>query len=367
MERKTPLFGRHKALGCAFTSFAGYMLPVQYTGIAEEHMAVRKNAGLFDVSHMGELFLCGGDALRNLNIILTNDFTSMADGAVRYSLICNEHGGIEDDLTVFRISKDRFLIVPNAANRIKVFELIASHIQGDVIIKDESDDYALLALQGPKSHGILSKLTDAASIPAKNYSFINEASLAGAPCIISRTGYTGEVGYEVFCSPEDAPGLWDVLLQEGGKDGLVPCGLGARDTLRIEAAMPLYGCEIDGETTPFEAGLAFAVKMSKPEFIGKAALEGKRAPGRVRVGLKAVGKGIARGGCPVFRDKKLVGATTSGTYLPYLAGAYAMAYVSISDAACGAAVDVETRGRMILHEIVPLPFYSRSPVENDSA
>jgi aminomethyltransferase len=269
MELKTPLFDQHMAYGCTFVSFAGYSLPLHYTDISEEHMAVRHNAGLFDVSHMGEIVLYGDDALKNLNYIFTNDFIGMPDGAVRYSLICNEHGGVVDDLTVYRILEDRYLIVPNASNRKKVFDFITSHLQGDVVIKDESYNYALLALQGPKSRVILSKQANEANIPENYYTFKCKADVSGASCIISRTGYTGELGYEIFCSTDSAKGLWHALLEEGKSDGLVPCGLGARDTLRLEAGMPLYGHEMNEETTPFEAGLAFAVKMSKPDFIGK--------------------------------------------------------------------------------------------------
>ena len=356
MELKTPLIEQHIALGCTLTSFAGFSLPVYYTGIAEEHMAVRRNAGLFDISHMGEIIIYGDDALKNNNYIFTNDFIGMPDGAVRYSLICNKDGGVIDDLTVYRFSEDRYLTVPNAANRKKVFEHISSNIQGRVNIKDESDNYALIALQGPKSRAILSRLSDEANIPKDYYSFKDKADVAGSSCVISRTGYTGESGYEIFCSPDNAARLWQALLEAGEKDGLVPCGLGARDTLRLEAGMPLYGHELSEEITPFEAGLDFAVKMTKPDFIGKAALEKRGAPCKIRVGLKVIGRGIVREDCPVYIDKTRIGQTTSGTYLPYLGGAYAMAYINTSEAAIGSFVDVEVRNRMVPSEIVPLPF-----------
>jgi len=352
MGLKTPLFEEHKALGATFTEYAGYTLPVQYADVAEEHMAVRGSAGLFDVSHMGELILRGAGALANLNYICTNDFTDMTDGSARYSLICNDHGGTVDDIIVYRFSNTRYFIVCNAANRQKVFEHLASHLQGSVFIKDDSEKYAQLALQGPKSRDILLKLTDKENIPQKYYSFIEDAAIAGISCLISRTGYTGEHGYEILCTPDSAVKLWRGLLDAGS----LPCGLGARDTLRLEAGMPLYGHEIDENITPFEAGLGFAVSMSKTDFIGKEAL---KSPRRIRAGLKVTGKGIIREGCPVLKNETETGIATSGTWLPYLKGAYAMALVNISDSAIGTSVEADVRGRRVPAEIVPLPFYKR--------
>ena len=357
METKTPLYERHVSLGGKPVPFAGYLLPVQYSDVIPEHMAVRERAGLFDVSHMGELILTGSDALANLNRIFTNDFTSMADGRVRYSPLCNENGGIVDDMIVYRFSQERYMVVPNASNRRKVMDFVSAHIMGDAALVDASDAFAQIALQGPRAEVILSKLTDAANIPSKYYTFKDNVQVAGVACLLSRTGYTGEAGFELYCNPTDAIALWDALLAAGAPEGLIPCGLGARDTLRLEAAMPLYGHEMTDDINPFEAGLSFAVKMAKPDFIGKSALLAAGAPQRVRVGLRVTGRGIVREHCPVFMNGEPVGETTSGTFLPYLSGAYAMALVSLSAAAVGTALEAEVRGRKIAAEVVALPFY----------
>ena len=357
MELKTPLYDRHVRLGGRIVPFAGYLLPVQYTDVIPEHMAVRERAGLFDVSHMGELFLTGADALANLNYLFTNDFTSMADGRVRYSPLCNDDGGIVDDMIVYRFSQTKYMIVPNASNRHKVYAFLSARLTGDAVLVDASDDYAQIALQGPLAETILAKLTGAANIPAKYYTFLDNATVAGVTCLVSRTGYTGEPGFELYCNGADAGKLWDAVLEAGAPEGLLPCGLGARDTLRLEASMPLYGHEMSDDISPLEAGLSFAVKMAKPDFIGKAALLAKGEPQRIRVGLKVTGRGIVREHCPVFFNGEQVGETTSGTHLPYLNGAYAMALVSLPASALGTAVEAEVRGRRIAMEIVKLPFY----------
>lgn len=357
MEKRTPLYDRHVSYGGKMVSFADYLLPVQYSDIAPEHLAVRERAGLFDVSHMGEIIISGPDALANLNYIFTNDFTDMIDGRVRYSPICNENGGIVDDMIVYRFSHDRYMAVPNAANRQKVVDFISGRLSGAAKLEDVSESFAQIALQGPNSRDILSSLTDANNIPAKYYTFIDNAQVSGVTCLVSRTGYTGELGYELYCRPDDAVKLWDSLMEAGKADGLIPCGLGARDTLRLEAAMPLYGHEMNDEISPLETGLDFAVKMSKQDFIGKSALISRGTPRVARVGLKVTGRGIVREHCPVYMDGEKIGETTSGTYLPYLSGAYAMALVNVSGSAEGTAVEAEVRGRRIAAEVVKLPFY----------
>ena len=357
MGISTTLYEQHKALGGTFTEFAGYSLPVMYTGITEEHLAVRRSAGLFDVSHMGEIVIKGEDVLANLNNILTNDFTDMRDGAVRYTLMCNEQGGVIDDLVVYSFSPSRFLLVPNAVNTGKVFDFLVARLTGNTYAKDCSKEYGQIALQGPKSRGILAKITDGKTIPSGYYSFVQDSEVGGICCTISKTGYTGESGFELFCQADKTPDLWAALLAAGKDDGLITCGLGARDTLRLEAGMPLYGHEISEDISPLEAGLGSFVKMSKPDFIGKKALLDRGAPERIRVGLKVTGKGIIRENCPVFKDGKKIGIATSGTYLPYLGGAYAMALIGISDTAAGTSVCAEVRGRLVPAEIVPLPFY----------
>ena len=243
MELKTPLYDAHVKAGGKIVPFAGFLLPVQYekTGVIKEHMAVRTQAGLFDVSHMGEVLCKGKDALANLQKILTNNFDNMVDGQARYSLMCNEKGGVVDDLIVYKKGENDYFIVVNAANREKDFNWMLEHKFGDVEFTNVSDDYAQLALQGPKAMEILRKLTKEESIPQKYYHAVFNGEVAGIPCIVSKTGYTGEDGVELYLESKYAEQMWDKLLEAGAQEGLVPCGLGARDTLRMEAAMPLYG------------------------------------------------------------------------------------------------------------------------------
>lgn len=361
MERKTPLYDRHVAAGGKIVPFAGYLLPVQYrTGVIAEHMATRTKAGLFDVSHMGEVVYTGRDALRNLNHVLTNDFTNMQDGQVRYSPMCNEDGGVVDDLIVYKYNDEKYMVVVNAANREKDADWMRARLFGAVEFADVSDGLAQLALQGPRSREILLSLADEAAVPAKYYSFVAEGAVGGIACAISQTGYTGEHGYELYTAAENAPRLWDLLLEAGAPHGLIPCGLGARDTLRLEAAMPLYGHEMDETVDPLEAGLGFAVKLQKEDFVGKAALVAKGAPARKRVGLKVTGRGIIRENAAVFAGGEQIGCTTSGTHCPYLGHAVAMALVDAKRAEIGAPVEAEVRGRRIAAEIVALPFYKKS-------
>lgn len=358
MDLKTPLYESHVALGGKMVPFAGYLLPVQYTDVIAEHMAVRKQAGLFDVSHMGEVIISGPDALFNINNLFTNDFTNMQDGRVRYSPMCNEEGGVVDDLIVYRMAGDQYFVVINAANRHKDVEWIKNHLTGDVVFHDVSDSYAQIALQGPKSRAILAKVAKEEEIPAKYYTFTECMAVADAACLVSQTGYTGEHGYEIYCKPGDAYGIWNALLAAGKEDGLIPCGLGARDTLRLEAAMPLYGHEMDDTISPLETGLDFGVKMQKEDFIGKKAIVEKGEPKIKRVGLKVTGRGIVREHCNVYIADKKIGETTSGTHCPYLGGAYAMALIDQAYAAVGTAAEAEVRGRKVQVEIVPLPFYT---------
>ena len=264
MELKTPLYDAHVKAGGKIVPFGGYLLPVQYeTGVIKEHMAVRTQAGLFDVSHMGEGLWEGKDALANLQMLLTNNFDNMVDGQARYSPMCNENGGTVDDLIVYKKSEEHYFIVVNAANKDKDFQWMLDHQFGDVTFTDVSDRWAQLALQGPKAMEILRKLTEEACIPKKYYHAVFGAEVAGIPCIVSKTGYTGEDGVELYLDSSNAEKMWDILLENGKEEGLIPCGLGARDTLRMEAAMPLYGHEMDDEVSPLETGLGFAVKMAK--------------------------------------------------------------------------------------------------------
>ena len=361
MELKTPLYDAHVKAGGKIVPFGGYLLPVQYgTGVIKEHMAVRTQAGLFDVSHMGEVLCEGKDALQNLQMILTNNFDNMVDGQARYSPMCNENGGTVDDLIVYKKSDDHYFIVVNAANKDKDYQWMLDHQFGEVIFTDVSEQYAQLALQGPKAMEILKKLTAEENIPKKYYHAVFDTEVAGIPCIISKTGYTGEDGVELYLDSSNAEKMWDALLEAGKEDGLIPCGLGARDTLRMEAAMPLYGHEMDDTVSPLETGLGFAVKMKKDDFIGKAALEEKEAPQRTRIGLKVTGRGIIIEHQEVFKDGEKIGLTTSGTHCPYLGYPIAMALVAEGSAELGDKVEVEVRGRKVEAEVVALPFYKRS-------
>ena len=360
MELKTPLYEAHIKAGGKMVPFAGYILPVQYeTGVIKEHMAVRTQAGLFDVSHMGEIICRGKDALANLEKILTNTFVNMVDGQARYIPMCNENGGTVDDLIVYKKSDNYYFIVVNAANKDKDYKWMVNHKFGDVIFEDVSDKYAQISLQGPEAMNILRKITSEDNIPKKYYHAVFDTEVAGIGCIISKTGYTGEDGVELYVASENAEKLWNILLENGKDVGLIPCGLGARDTLRMEAAMPLYGHEMDDKITPLETGLNFAVKMEKDDFIGKSAMESKGEPKIKRVGLKVTGRGIIREHQDVISEGEKIGSTTSGTHCPYLNYPVGMALIKKEYAEIGRKFEVDVRGRKVEVEVVPLPFYKR--------
>lgn len=361
MELKTPLYEAHVKAGGKIVPFGGYLLPVQYgTGVIKEHMAVRTEAGLFDVSHMGEILCEGKDALANLQMLLTNNFDNMVDGQARYSPMCNENGGTVDDLIVYKRCDEHYFIVVNAANKDKDYQWMLDHQFGEVTFTDVSEKYAQLALQGPKALDILKKLTDEENIPKKYYHAVFDVPVAGISCIVSKTGYTGENGVELYLDSSMAEKMWDILLENGKEEGLVPCGLGARDTLRMEAAMPLYGHEMDDTVSPLETGLGFAVKMNKEDFIGKSKLTDNPEFHRTRIGLKATGRGIIREHQDVFSGDKKIGVTTSGTHCPYLGYPIAMALVENGSVEIGDKVEAEVRGRRIEAEVVALPFYKRA-------
>jgi len=361
MCKKTPLYDLHVALNGKMVPFAGYYLPVQYeSGVIAEHMAVRTACGLFDVSHMGEILLEGEDALSNLQHLLTNDMEGMFIGRARYSPMCNESGGVVDDLLTCKLDEQHYLLVVNAANKDKDVAWIRDHLFGNVKMEDISDSLAQLALQGPRSTEILSKLMKTEDIPQKNYTFTQRVQVATYECLVSRTGYTGEVGFEIYCRTEDSQSIMHLLLDTGKEFGLIPCGLGARDTLRFEAGMPLYGHEMTDDITPLEANLGFFVKLDKDDFIGKEALLRKGEPTRRRAGLQVTGRGIVREHCALFLNDEQVGLTTSGTYCPYIGKAMAMALVDLPYTALGTAMEADVRGRRIPIEVVELPFYKRS-------
>ncbi|MEG2435196.1 MAG: glycine cleavage system aminomethyltransferase GcvT, partial [Ruthenibacterium sp.] len=353
-EQKTPLYDRHVACDGRIVPFAGYLLPVQYpTGVIAEHKAVREKAGIFDVSHMGEATLEGPDALRNLNYILTNNFETLLIGSARYTLMLYDNGGEVDDLIVYRLGADKFLLVLNASNTAKDIAWLRAHLQGDVTLTDLSPVTAQIALQGPLSKEIITPLCDAALLPEKNYTFTEKMDVAGVPCLVSRTGYTGEFGYELYMAPKNAATVWTALQNAGA----VPCGLGCRDTLRLEAAMPLYGHELGEHINPIAAGLGFAIKMNKDDFIGKEALVQQGQPKQTRIGLKVTGRGVIREHESVLFHGEEIGMTTSGTHCPTLGVACAMAYLDTEFAVPGTAVSVSVRGREVAAEVVALPFY----------
>lgn len=360
-ELKTPLYEAHVARGGKMVPFAGYLLPVTYkpTSLIIEHQAVRQQAGLFDVSHMGAIFLIGKEALANANYLLSNDFTNMEVGQVRYTVMLNDRGGVIDDFIVYKYNEDKYMLVVNAANRQKDADWINAHVFGDCQMDDRSDETAILALQGPKSTDILKKVMKEEDIPAKYYRFNEQVDLSGIKVDVSQTGYTGEKGYELYMRPEDAVKVWDILLEAGADLGLIPAALGARDTLRLEAGMPLYGHEMTDDISPLETGLKFAVKMQKADFIGKKALEEKGDPTIKRVGLKVTGKGIVREGAPIFVNGQEIGYSTSGTHSPTLGYPIAMALIDSKYAELGTALEAEVRGRKIPVEVVSSTFYKR--------
>ena len=361
MERKTPLYDVHVEEGGKIVPFAGYLLPVQYaTGIIAEHEAVRTKVGLFDVSHMGEVLFTGPGALATINHLFTNDYTDMPIGRVRYGVMCNERGGCIDDLIVYKFGEEEYFVVVNASNREKDVAHMEANLLPDTTFEDLSDGIAELALQGPRSKEVLAKLCDTEQLPQRYYTAVRHVDIAGIDCMVSRTGYTGEFGYELYCTPAEAPALWHALREAGEEFGLIPCGLGARDTLRLEASMPLYGHEMDEDTTPLEAGLQLGVRMGKDEFIGRDAILAAGEPARVRVGLKAKGRGILREHMDVYAGEKLVGQTTSGTFAPHLKCAIAMARIDVAQAEVGTELEVEVRGRRVAATVVPMPFYKHA-------
>lgn len=361
--RATPLVDRHRALGARLIDFAGWLMPVQYAGILDEHRAVRERAGLFDLSHMGELFVEGPDAGAALAHAVVSDPTALAIGRAHYSMICAPDGGILDDLIVYRLAEERFLVVANASNAQLVSDLLVERIGGfRAILDDRSLATALCAVQGPRSIDIVGPLTDV-DLAALRYYALAEGTVTGIPALVARTGYTGEDGFEMFVENERAGELWDALLAAGLPHGLAPVGLGARDTLRLEAGMPLYGNELDSTVNPYDAGLGRVVKLAKAgDFVGRAALEKVAAEGPARrlVGLIVRGRGIARHGYPVYAGERETGVVTSGTQSPTLGVPIAMAHVAPGDAEPGTMLAVAIRDQRVPAEVVPLPFYRRA-------
>ena len=360
---ETPLASRHEALGARMIDLAGWRMPVQYDSLLDVHRSVRERVGLFDLSHMGELLIEGAEAGEGLARAVVSNPPALAIGRAHYSMLCASDGGILDDLIIYRLADDRFLVVANAANAHIVSDALAERLEGSrAVLDDQSLATGLVAVQGPRSVDVLGPLTDV-DVAALRYYGIAEGAVAGIPAHVARTGYTGEDGFEVFVETARTGELWDALLDGVRGAGGGPVGLGARDTLRLEAGMPLYGNELDRTTTPFDAGLGRVVKLDKPgDFVGRAALEKAAADGPKRrlVGLTVEGRGIARHGYPVHAGERRTGAVTSGTQSPTLGVPIAMAYVSPTDAEPATMLDIEIRDARIPARVVPLPFYRRS-------
>lgn len=358
MGKKTPLYDLHVKLAGNIVDFAGYELPVNYSaGILAEHTAVREKCGLFDVSHMGEFEIAGKDALKTLNHILTNSFDSLEVGYCRYGLLLNDDGGIVDDLIVYKMKDDVYMLVVNASNKDKDANWIRHHLIGDTTFLDISDALGQIALQGPLSQEIMEKVLSFDNIPRNYYSFTT-AKINDCNVIISRTGYTGEDGFEIYANFQQIQKVYEAISLKGIPLGMLPCGLGARDTLRFECCMPLYGHELNENFLATEVGLKPFIKMDKEEFIGKTALE-QKTPLYKRVGLSLIDKGIAREGCKIFDGDKEIGFVTSGTFSPTLKHAYAMARV-LKTVEKGNIIEIDVRGRRLKAEIISTPFYKRN-------
>ena len=340
--------------------FAGWEMPVQYSGVITEHMAVRSRAGLFDVSHMGEIAVRGVGADAMCQRLTANDLARMQVSQAQYNLLLNDRGGVIDDVIFYKRQSDDFLICVNASNSEKDFQWLRQHATGAIQVENVSTDYAQLALQGPLAETILQPLTAMALANIKSFYFA-ESEVAGTRCLIARTGYTGEAGFELYCSSQNAEKLWRDLLDAGAPAGLVPAGLGARDTLRLEKAYPLYGHELDDSTTPLEAGLQWLVKFSKGSFIGYEVLLRQKQAGveRKLVGLELIEPGIARSEYRLLKDGRCIGKVTSGTRSPTLGRSIALGYVEAEEARTENILEVEIRNRPVRAKIVPLPFYRR--------
>lgn len=357
--RRTPLYDEHSKLGGKLIDFGGWELPVQYSGIIQEHQAVRTMAGLFDVSHMGEITASGPRAEEFVQAMVTNDISRMKNHQVMYSLMCYPDGGVVDDLLVYKFNSEDFLLVVNAGNADKDFAWLELHTHQGVEVKNVSDQYAQLALQGPLAQAVLQQLTEADLGSLGFFRFWPAVDIAGASVLLSRTGYTGEDGFEIYLSPDDAVRVWQRLLEVGQPFGVVPIGLGARDTLRFEAGLPLYGHEISADINPLEAGFHNFVKLGKAGFVGREALIRHKEAGvsRKLIGFTMLDKGVPRSGYDVHADGQRIGFVTTGSYAPSLKQNVGLALVA-SDFD-GDECDIVVRGRELRAKIVPLPLYAK--------
>ncbi|KIL75282.1 glycine cleavage system aminomethyltransferase GcvT [Pseudobacillus badius] len=361
--KRTPLFELYQLHGAKTIDFGGWELPVQFSSIKEEHEAVRTRAGLFDVSHMGEIVVKGKESLSFLQKVMTNDLSKLQPNQAIYTIMCNEKGGSVDDLLVYMLAEQDYLLVVNAANTDKDFAWLKEHQTENVHIENVSTDWAQLAIQGPAAEEILQKLVEDVNLSEiKPFKFRQHVQMNGAAALVSRTGYTGEDGFEIYSRSEEAPKLWKDLLEAGKEEGLLPCGLGARDTLRFEANLALYGQELAEDISPIEAGLGFAVKLNKGEFIGSEVLKEQKehGPQRKLIGLEMIDRGIPRHGYPVFSGEELVGHITTGTQSPTLKKNIGLALVKAEWAVPDQELSVEIRGKKLAAKTVKPPFYKRS-------
>jgi aminomethyltransferase len=360
--RKTPLHSVHRESGAKMVPFGGWEMPVEYSGLIAEHLAVRKAAGLFDVSHMGEFEIEGERALVFLQRVTANNVAKLVDGQAQYSALTLENGAPVDDVIVYRRGEGRYLMVVNASNREKDWKWLTSQKKEEVALRDRSDDFALLALQGPRAQEILQRVTSL-DLPKIAFYHFAEGTVGDEPALVARTGYTGEDGFEIFVAPDQAEGLWRRLVEAGKGAGLLPAGLGARDTLRLEAKMCLYGNDIDETTTLVEAGLGWIVSLeeAKGDFNGRAVLQAQKQQGAARklVGFEMTGRGIARHGYPVQLEGGATSEVTSGSYAPFLQKNIGLVYVPAAKAAVGTEFTVGVRDRQVPARVVPTPFYKR--------
>ena len=357
----TPLNAVHRQSGARMVDFGGWDMPVQYKGILDEHKAVRTSVGIFDVSHMGEIVIRGPQALELVNFISSNDATKLKIGQIHYSGLLYEHGGFVDDILVHKVSDDEYFICVNASNQDKDFDHIVSHNTFQATVENAGARYAQIAIQGPKALAVCQKLTTTELAPIRYYWF-QDGTFAGVPARIARTGYTGEDGFEVYVAPDTAVTVWEAILAAGAEFGIIPCGLGARNTLRLEASMALYGHEIDASISPFEADLSWIVKMDKPDFVGKTALSGQLAAGITRklTGFEMCERGIGRDGYEIEIDGDKIGWVTSGGPAPTLNKNIGLCYLPIEKTEPGTKIQIVIRGVAVQAVTVPTPFYKRA-------
>ncbi len=361
MFKRTPLYEVHRQLGARMVEFGGWEMPVQYKGVIEEHKAVREKVGLFDISHMGEIFVEGERAQGFINFITTNDITRIKDGGCQYAACCYENGTVVDDVISYQFSPQKYLVVVNASNTQKDFDWFVSHNHHKVTIINKSSDYCQLALQGPLSQKVLQPLVEK-NLSELNYYTFCETQLMGSPILLSRTGYTGEDGFEIYASTKEAVSLWNGIMEAGKADGLQPIGLAARDTLRLEAAYSLYGHEISDSINPLEARLQWIVRLDKSAFIGKEVLAEIASKGVSRkiIGLVLTEPGVPRQGYKIVVNDDVVGVVTSGTFSPTLNKPIALALVQAESLKTGSDIFVEIRGQKKKAALVSLPFYKKT-------